>query len=361
MVYLAQKLSRNQDYSPLDRVVHRLAFSSRTIQLAAADIEQSLYGHLYRDIEINKPVFITSLPRAGTTLLLEILSRIPGFATHCYRDMPFVLAPLLWQKISGNFRKQSNLRERAHGDGMLVGYDSPEAFEEVLWHIFWSHKYKTNCISLWTGEEATTEFRDFMTGHMQKIIALRTSGQAGTTRYLSKNNANIARIDFIRRLIPDAMILVPFRHPIDHAASMLRQHKNFLDRHRNDVFSRKYMQDIGHFEFGHLHRRFSFAGSVTGNPDQINYWIAYWINAFEYIIMQRDHITLVSYENLCRDGTAAIELLADRLQLSSPVPDEIASMFKTPPTYRQDTKAYDDRLVERACELYRKLQSLSIT
>ena len=27
--------------------------------------------------------------------------------------------------------------ERAHGDGMTIGYDSHEAFEEVLWRAFW--------------------------------------------------------------------------------------------------------------------------------------------------------------------------------------------------------------------------------
>jgi len=85
------------------------------------------------DVEVEAPIFITSLPRAGTTILLAALNSVPQLATHLYRDMPFVMAPLLWSRLSGRFRKQAVLQERAHGDGIAIGYDSPEAFEEVIW------------------------------------------------------------------------------------------------------------------------------------------------------------------------------------------------------------------------------------
>ena len=60
--------------------------------------------------------------------------------------------------------------------------------------------------------------------HFRKLMALRGSGSA---RYVSKNNANIARIPLIARLFPDAIILVPFRNPMDHAGSLLRTHLLF--------------------------------------------------------------------------------------------------------------------------------------
>lgn len=34
------------------------------------------------------------------------------------------------------------------------------------------------------------------------------------------------------------------------AASLLRQHQNFLDLHERDKFACKYMKAIGHFDFG---------------------------------------------------------------------------------------------------------------
>ena len=52
-----------------------------------------------------------------------------------YKDMPFILAPNLWSKLSFN-KKNIDLVERAHGDGIRVSVESPEAFEEVFWMTF---------------------------------------------------------------------------------------------------------------------------------------------------------------------------------------------------------------------------------
>src|SRR5439155_5123580 len=172
-----------------------------------ADIEATMYGSRYRNIAVQKPVFVTSLPRAGTTLVLQMLTDVAALATHKYRDMPFVLAPVLWETLSRGFRRPSELRERAHGDGVLVGYDSAEAFEEVLWKTFWPQKYKNDRIELWAPNESADEFRDFFREHMQKIIALRSAGESRQRRYVSKNNANVARIGLLRRLFPDSIFV----------------------------------------------------------------------------------------------------------------------------------------------------------
>jgi len=330
-------------------------------------MERSLFGRQYEHIKIECPVFITSLPRAGTTLLLEIFSRIPGFATHRYRDMPFVLAPLLWQRISGHFRKRAELRERAHGDGMQVGYDSPEAFEEVIWRTFWPQKYRDDGIQTWSADETNTEFSDFLTEHMQKIIALRAQEDQDSHRYVSKNNANTARIGLLRRLYPDAVILVPFRNPVDHAASMQRQHENFLSRHADDPFSRKYMEDIGHFEFGQLHRpiRFETGGrsrrAAAGSPDTLDYWLAYWIDAFEHIAAHREQVLLLSFERACGDGPATLESLARRVapEFADP-PGDIAGMFREAPRYNMESRVQDGSLLDAAGALHRRLLDMSI-
>jgi hypothetical protein len=362
MVAVEKKVNPQQDYSPLDRMLHRLAFSNRSVQLAAADMEHTLYGSRYRDIAIQRPIFITSLPRAGTTLLLEILSRIPGIATHRYRDMPFVMAPMLWQEISRRFRKQSVLKERAHGDGMQVGYDSPEAFEEVLWHAFWPQKYRPDCIDPWSENDSSREFTAFLTEHMQKIIALRAAGQTGTTRYASKNNANIARISLLRRMFPDACVVIPFRQPVNHAASMLRQHRNFLARHTSDPFSKTYMQDIGHFEFGQLHRPIHFGNTTEGDPETIEYWLSYWISAFEHILSRQAQIHLVSFENLCAGGASTFGRIAERIGIATTsVGADFSSIFREPPDYHQNIEIRDHRLLVRANDLHRQLLEKCIT
>src|SRR5687768_2499298 len=161
------------NYSTMDRMVHRMAFSTPFVQLAAADMEETLFGASYAKVRAGQPIFITSLPRAGTTLLLEVLAQFPSLATHVYRDMPFVMAPVMWSKLSGRFRKPSEMRERAHGDGIEIGYDSPEALDEVFWRTFWPEKYTATGIALWKSTDVKEDARTFFLEHMKKVVSLR--------------------------------------------------------------------------------------------------------------------------------------------------------------------------------------------
>ena len=140
-IHTSAYMSFEVNYSLLDRTTHRLAFSLPYIQLIAADIEESLYASSYKDIEVNKPIFVTSLPRAGTTLLLEVLNSFSSTTTHTYRDMPFIMAPILFSRAGKLFQQKSTLKERFHADGIKIGFDSAEAFEEVIWKQFWPKKY----------------------------------------------------------------------------------------------------------------------------------------------------------------------------------------------------------------------------
>ena len=60
---------------------------------------------------------------------------------------------------------------------------------------------------------------------MEKFIryvgAVLVSDPEGRTRYLSKNNNNILRLPALARAFPQALILIPFRDPLTHAASLL--------------------------------------------------------------------------------------------------------------------------------------------
>lgn len=283
-------------YSRLDRLVHRLAFAGLELQKAVADVEDRLYAPSLNDVTERPPVFITSLPRAGTTLLLETIAGLPGYATHTYRDMPFVLCPLLWDRVSRPFRKPGALQARAHGDGMAVGFDSPEAFEEVLWRAFWPDKYADGRIRLWSADDRDPEFEDFFHRHMRKIILRAAQGNG---RYVSKNNANIARIPLLRRLFPASPIIVPFRNPLDQAASLLSQHRRFTELHAQDSFARKYMEDIGHLEFGATHRPIAFPVVSAAPPTGLEYWLATWTAAFSHILRLGDAVHLVDFDGLC--------------------------------------------------------------
>lgn len=346
-------------YGRLDRLLHSLAFRGTGLQKAVADLEDQMFRKELAGVEVRRPVFITSLPRAGTTLLLDLLHAVPGFATHTYRSMPFVLCPMLWERVAGGFRQAAERRERAHGDGMLVGFDSPEAFEEVVWQAFWPEKYRGDRILPWAADDRDPEFEEFFRRHIAKIVRL-DAGDAPAGRYVSKNNANIARLDLLPELFTDATIVVPFRAPLQQAGSLLRQHRRFAEIHRQDDFARAYMAGIGHHEFGANLRPLDLDGWRGGNRHDamtLDFWLAYWTAAFAHVLARKERVVLVDYDRLCREPAQRLGPLAERLGVPPEPLIAQAARFRPPTGHGAAPGTVDPALRERAEDIHARLQA----
>lgn len=344
-------------YSRSDQITHRLAFSGPSIQLTAADIEDRLFTKRIHKIKYQPPIFITSLPRAGTTIMLMALNSLPSVATHLYRDMPFVMAPLLWSNLSRLFAKQSKMKERAHGDSIQIGYDSPEAFEEILWKTFWPEKYGQDSIELWHADDVKSDASTFFIQHFRKIVALRTDGGG---RYVSKNNGNIARLDLLPKMFPGAHIVVPLREPAEHAASLLRQHENFIELHNTDPFIKRYMRDIGHLEFGTLHKPFAFP-SFYPKADLLlkaDYWLDYWIATYQMVLKRADRLYFVSQDRVCKQPEVVMNALCEKLTLDTKG-FNLAEHFR-PINKKVDKGVFDTRKLAKATEIYHALRKHEI-
>jgi hypothetical protein len=307
---------QKSDYSPLDRFLHRVAFETYLAQIPLADTENLVFSKQLAECTIDRPIFITALPRAGTTLLLECCARLPDFAAHCYRDMPFVLTPCFWNRFSALFKQSRESRERAHGDGMMINLDSPEALEEVLWKTFWRSHYHKDRIMPWQRGEENSDFEEFFRSHMRKIMLLRRGEQASEARYISKNNGNIARVSLLRRLFPDSVIIVPFRDPLDHTSSLLEQHRNFLRIHAEDRFASEYMRGIGHFDFGQNLRPVDFDGwldnRVSTDAENLIFWLEYWVAGYRHLFTEdSDNVHFFNYQILCENPDRGLNMLAD--------------------------------------------------
>lgn len=300
-------------YSGTDRLLHEVAFSTYPMQVSLSSLEDRLFQKALRTHRVERPVFIAALPRAGTTLLLECCAALPDFATHRYRDMPFVPIPCLWGSFARFFAKSSETRERAHGDGMMINADSPEALEEVIWMQFWAEQYAKDRIQPWSQTADRSGFREFFDRHMRKVIHRR--GGNASTRYLSKNNLNIARLPWLRDQFPDAVLLVPFRDPVQHAASLLRQHRNFLSIHAEDAFAASYMRAIGHFDFGVNLRPVDFGGWLdrrrVTDPKSLAFWLEYWTAAYRYFLNLDCGLRFFSYDVFCESGEEGLSSLAE--------------------------------------------------
>ena len=315
-----------------DRMLHRFAFGITPAFKGLADIESRLCRRRLAAIDVRRPVFIAGLPRAGTTMLLRALVAVGPFASNSYRDMPFLLTPLFWELLSRRLPRRGTALERAQGDGVVVSHDAPEALEEIVWRAFWPAKYHADRIEPWRAEErdARGEFAPFLRSHFAKTIFLRRDQGQPASRYLAKNNANLGRIGKIVALQPDAIVVVPFREPRRQAVSLLRQHRRFLEIHAADAFARRYMADVGHFEFGANLRPIDFGGWL-GAPEEplreaaqtLDFWLRYWCAAYGHALFEAGEIkanaiVFVSYDATCARPLETLASLCHRVGIGEP-------------------------------------------
>ena len=254
----------------------------------AFDVETSLISHKETN---DDNVFVAGLARSGTTILLNALYSSNQFSSLSYKDMPFVLAPNLWSRLS--FKKQeSNLVERAHGDGIKVSIDSPEAFEEVFWMTFNEFTHNTR--------EKFKSYVELINHKYQK------------KRYLSKNNQNIRRLELISSIFPNSKILVPFRNPIQQAYSLSSQHQRFIESTKNDIFVSDYMRWIGHTEFGPNYIPIHNKNLIFKDDMDINHWLEQWFltyqNCYEKL-KDKKNVYFICYEKLCSSKDYWLDVL----------------------------------------------------
>ena len=350
-------------HSQTERMLHDMAFKSWFPRVSLSNIESQFYKNQLAAVSVERPVFITALPRAGTTLILELCMSTNEFASHAYSDMPFLMTPLLWNRFSKKFRNTGNLSERVHGDGILVNVDSPESFEEIIWKEFWPSRYKKNRIAHWMNS-CYPDFEAFFNDHMRKIILLR-SNEENQARYISKNNLNIARIEYLSSAFSDSTILILFRSPLQHAASLLKQHRNFLRIHNEDSFAKKYMEDTGHFDFGENLRPVDFNGWLSENPEfdtnTITFWLQYWINAYGYLMRNKnDRVRFFSYDSLCKDPQSGLERLGRILKVKNiGLLEENIKRITTPKPHIVDLNEIAPNILKQAEDIYFHLKNIN--
>ena len=267
------------NYSWLQQKLHKFALNSNFMREITFDLESSL---VTTQTNFDDHIFVAGLARSGTTILLNALYDSKEFATLSYSDMPFILAPNLWSKLPHN-RKEISSVERAHGDGIEISIESPEAFEEVFWKTF-------------SDEDLDTA--DKFKNYVQLIIQNRQK-----KRYLSKNNQNIRRLGLISEIFPNSKILIPFRNPIQQSNSLLHQHKNFINLSEKDKFVSNYMKLIGHTEFGPTYVPIHDRELIYEDDFDLNHWLEQWYKTYKGCfesLAENKNVFFICYEKLCK-------------------------------------------------------------
>ena len=320
------------NYSWLQQKLHQFALSSKFMREVMFDVESSAISTNQTN---DNHVFVAGLARSGTTILLNAIYESNEFASLSYKDMPFVLAPNLWSKLSFN-KKDIDLFERAHGDGIKVSTESPEAFEEVFWMTF---------------DKSDKDTKEKFKNYVQLI-----NHKYQKKRYLSKNNQNIRRVDFISKTFQDSKILIPFRNPIQHAYSLLSQHKRFIEDSQKDKFISNYMKWIGHTEFGPNYIPIHVKNLCFEDDMSINHWLEQWYLTYKHCfenLKNNENVYFICYEKLCNSNEYWLKIL-EILNLTE------AYNFEFKESYKDISIEMNEELVSRGLSLYSQLSRLTL-
>jgi hypothetical protein len=317
------------NYSWLQQKLHKLALSSQFMRESMFDVEKAIFvSRDYQDIENH--VFIAGLARSGTTALLNAIYQSGKFASLSYADMPFVLAPNLWSKLGGR-KNHSPLYERAHKDGIQIATDSPEAFEEIFWETFDDDS-----------NDRTILFKKYVGLILRKYKK---------RRYLSKNNQNIRRLADIHNIFPKAKVLIPFRDPIQHANSLLLQHKIFTEVQKKDKFTLDYMNWIGHSEFGQSYRPIISSNLKYQDNMTLNHWLEQWYLVYKQVTelsIGQESFSPICYESLCND-------LQQWKKIKELIDIDQSIVFKFTHSKKIIDEDFDEALLKRCSNIYADL------
>src|SRR5690606_33303316 len=128
---------------------------------------------------------------------------------------------------------------------------------------------------------------------------------------------------------------------------------------KQNQFSKKYMADIGHFEFGELHKPISFPEfeKRTNNLKTTNadYWLAYWLSAYHYLA-SCEGIVWLSYTALCQNPEQQLSKLCElaNINVNQESIKHAAALITAEPVHQQ-TNIFSETLSKEAQALYKTL------
>jgi Sulfotransferase family len=308
----------------LSALVHRYP----RLWVRVGDAETRELSGVLAGVPVHEPIYIAGLARAGSTVLLELVAAAEGVVTHRYRDFPPVFIPYWWNRFVDKAQTRTlEPKERPHGDRIRITPESPEAMEEPLWMAFFPSAHDPAVSHLLGDRHEHPGFERFYRDHIRKLLHVR-----GGTRYASKGNYNVTRLEYLLRIFPDARFVIPVREPARHVASLLRQHERFSNACTGNPRGLAHLRQVGHFEFG-LDRRPINTGDgartaevlrLWRDGDELRGWARYWSQIYGYVAERlranerlREAALVVRYEDLCGTPETLVRKVLSHCRLAA--------------------------------------------
>lgn len=283
------------------------------------NLESRMLARRLAGLRVDRPVYICGLPRAGTTITLQMLSEHPDVVTHKYADFLMPYMPWVWNQVFPRIPVDAMKKPvpRIHRDRIQVTRDSAEMGEEILWEHFFPHIHEEKNYSVLDESTSNAAFERFYREHLCKLELVR-----GRTRYVSKAIMCVVRMQYLRKLFPDARFLLYVRNPIDHVASLIKQDRIWAEIERDDPRQIEIIELTGHHEFGPKQ-----VMANVGRPEVLREirtlfdegrWAEsrarYWAYVYGFVVKQLDddpelarQVCIVRYEDLCADSPTTID------------------------------------------------------
>ncbi|MFX0124795.1 MAG: sulfotransferase, partial [Candidatus Hodarchaeota archaeon] len=191
------------------------------------------------------------------------------------------------------------------------------------------------------------QFESFYRDHMKKLLINRKA-----TRYVAKNNYNVARMEYLHKLFPDVKFIIIVRNPFDHIASLVKQDGVLKELEHNDPRLLDWTKLIGHREFGTAKVCINYNNpNVTQNirnlwnrkKTYLEGWATYWAETYSYIQKMLDMnpnlakaSLIVRYEDLCEKSELTIDRIIEHIEVDPKKFNKIKDYYSkrlSKPTY----------------------------
>jgi hypothetical protein len=323
--------------------------------VAIGNLESKILANKIAPIKVDRPVYICGLPRAGTTISLQMLGEHPDVATHKYADFLMPYVPYAWNWFFPRMPVDAMRKPvpRIHRDRISITRDSAEMCEEMLWERFFPDLYNESTPSYLDASTSNPAFEKFYREHIQKLLLSRKR-----SRYVSKAIMCVLRLQYLRKMFPDARFLLYVRNPFDQVASLLKQDRIWDEIDKDDPRQIEIIEMTGHHEFGMRQ-----VLSDVGNPEQVKEVrgmlnsgrkvrarATIWAYIYDFVLKQMaadpelaKAVCIVRYEDLCKDSFETIDRIVAHTGLApepfAPIRAAYAEKLSLPDYYKPN---YDE-------------------
>lgn len=323
----------------------------RTIPAVGDTLHTLEFSRMKKSIEslkVDRPIYVTGLARAGTTVILEMLSKHPDVATHRYLHMVMPYVPHWMQSFADMTPLMLSPTERLHKDGMMVNRNSPEAVEEIFWQRYFENALDELKSSIMKKDTSNLEFEEFYKKHIRKLMQDQLR-----TRYAAKNNYNVSRMEYIQKIFTNVKFLIIVRNPFDHIASLAKQDSILSEVERQDPRLLDWTKIIGHREFGGAKVCINLDDSDKveeirndwrNKKTYVAGWAKYWASIYSHVhntLNNNEQLAkaalVIRYETLCEEPDSTIDRIIEHAELDpgkfGKVKEEYVKTLRPPAYY----------------------------